>query len=500
MNFRPLLVIAVGLTAGILAFEAYRSIGLPGSSFFAALILILIAAFAILFSFFKGRNSVRTLFVLSFLAALLRMSTAMPVAVEPGEYELTGVVSEISETGGSSVVVTGAALDGNRLNFKVLLSIQGEEAVVPEVGDRIEATCRVKEPSGGHDQWTLNRLSGGIGLRARCKHAGVVSKGNLPFSKLFSQARSFLKERIGFIFEENPSFVSAFLLGDRAELEPEDVETFRITGTAHLICLSGFHVGLIVTVLMLLIPKRSSKLRFGIVAGFLFLYCCVTNFPASLVRASIMCLCVLLAEVTERRRDSLSSLSLAAVVILLVQPYALWSAGFRLSFAATMGILFAMDGARIKSGSFIGDRFRTSLIVTASAYATTMFITARYFGYVNTYSIPVNLLALPVYSLAIELSFVCLVIGIPLPTVSRFIAWLPDKMIGGTNFVLSKAASLPFAQVAVRPPMQICGVLMLLMLFIISPYILRPIKQRLRIASPVMFLFTASVILSIIGT
>lgn len=498
MNFRPLLFIAAGFALGIFSFEVYRSLALPRSSFFAALILVVLAVYVILSNFFKGRSMARTLFVAAFMLALIRMGVAIPNDIMTGDYVLRGVVCAVSESDPHTVVLTNATLNETKLKYKVRLNITDEETEPPEVGDRIETICYVKKDFVGYDIESLSMLSSGVGLKTRCTRFSVLSKNNLWFTQWTAMMRGALKNRIGELFKENAAMVSAFLLGDRSGLDYGELDSFKSTGTAHLMSLSGFHVGIITAGLLLILPKRKPGLRLLFVGIFLLLFCAITGFSPSLVRASVMCLCVLLADLTEERRDSLSSLSLAAIIILAFSPYSLWSAGFRLSFAATLGIIFFVEADIINTGSGIADRAIEGALVTVAATATTLLLSARYFGYVNTYSVPANILAVPVYSIAILLSFIALVIGIPMPFIAKYLAVLPDKLLSGINLTLTWMAELPYARIAVKQPLDVCGFLMLILMFIISPFILRPIRNRLIISIPVILMFLASVVISVI--
>ena len=498
MNFRPLLFIAVGFASGIFAFEVYRSLALPNVAFFAALVLIVGVVFLIFYSFFKGKSKARTLFILAFLMGLLRMGFALPQSVTSGDYQLSGTVSSISESSAYTVILTDASINDVSLKYKVKLNIRDRESDPPSVGDRIETRCFVKKEFVGYDISSLSMLSTGVGLSTWCKEYEVTERNRLPLTQWIASVRSALKNRIGELFKDNAPMVTAFLLGDRSGIDYGELESFRNTGTAHLLSLSGFHVGVITAGLMFLLPKRYPKLRFFAISLFLLLFCMLTGFAPSLVRASIMCVCLLLADVTEQRRDSLSSISLAAIVILAFSPYSLWSAGFRLSFAATIGIILFADCGIAKTGSPVLNRVLENSIVTFSAAAATVLISARYFGYVDTYTLPANVIAVPFYSLAISMSFGALLLGIPLPFVAKYFAWVPDKLIGGVNFVLSGIASLPYARLEVRTPLDICGFLMLLLMFMISPYVLRPIKHRLIISIPVIIMFLASIVMSAI--
>ena len=226
-------------------------------------------------------------------------------------------------------------------------------------------------------------------------------------------------------------------------------------------------------------------------------YAAITAFPPSIIRASVMFGCVMIADAAERKPDALSSISLAALVILAISPFTLWSAGFRLSFAATLGIILISGTGAANTGSVILDRVFELVIVTLSASAATLLISARYFGYISTYSLFTNVISVPFYSIAILMSLAVLIIGFPLPFAARILSWIPDNLLNGINFVVSKTAQLPYARINVNSPPEIAGLLMLILIFLMSPYILRSVKQRVRISLPVFVLFAVSLVAGI---
>lgn len=483
---------------GVFSFEAYRSLGLPRAELYAAIAVVLLVGFLIVSRFLFGRSMARSVFILAFLMALLRMGFAVPDSIAPGEYRLTGYVASVSETNAHTVTVSSAALDGTRIKYKLRLSVKDRDSVPPKVGDEISAYCTVGEGYSGYASSRLTLLASGISLKAGCDGFTVVSEHNLPLAEWTDGVRKALKNRIAELFPDNAPIVTAFLLGDRSGLDYEQMESFRSTGTAHILSLSGLHVGILVAVLLFVIPKGYPKLRFGAICLFLLLFCLIAGFAPSLVRASVMSVCILLADLAEQRRDPLSSISLAALLILAVSPYSLWSAGFRLSFAATLGIILFADQAAFSTRSRTLDRVISAALVTFSATAATLLISARYFGYIDTYTVPINLVAIPVYSTAIVLSFAALLIGIPLPFAAKYVSWIPDKLIGGANAALSWASELPYAKIAVSPPLEICGLLMIVLMFIVSPYVLRPIKSRLIMAAPVFLMLAAGIVFSVV--
>lgn len=119
-------------------------------------------------------------------------------------------------------------------------------------------------------------------------------------------------------------------------------ESWRQTGLAHVLSISGLHIGLVLLSLLglgrlLRLPPHLANL---IAAGCLLAYGFILGPRPAVWRAIIMALVGILAVANNRLRDWPSAVSLAVIILLIYNPYYLWDAGWQLSFAATVGILY----------------------------------------------------------------------------------------------------------------------------------------------------------------
>lgn len=497
INFRPLFIAAVGFVLGIYAFEALRNLDVSYTLHIVLSVALLLIVFSLgAYAVIRGLKT-PLIFAGFFVLAVIRMAVIPQFDSYNGDCLMTGIVDDIPKPG--IVILSDVGINNAQVPCKVKLSVKSDGGC-PNVGDRIAFNGSVKLPAARFNSYDerLNLLADGIGLKAECEYWKLLSSDNLPVRQGAISLREFFNERIELIFGKNSSIVSGFLLGEKAKVDKEDLESLRETGTAHLLSLSGFHVGLLTAMLFAVLPKRFPWLRLVITGAFLLMYCAVAAFSASIVRASIMCMCLVLSEVTERRRDALSSLSLALLIILMFSPYKLFSVGFKLSFAATLGIILTASAGSARTKSLLLNRILNAVLVTVGATAATSIISARYFGVFNTYGILANLIAVPVFSIAIVFSFILLIVGIPFPELSGYLAWIPNRLIDGALTVLDSIRSLPSAQIETFTPSVLTGVLMLLLMFSVSGYVLRPLKARMKIGMAVFFLFTTSIIADII--
>ena len=137
------------------------------------------------------------------------------------------------------------------------------------------------------------------------------------------------------------SFLSAVLIGEKVNIPIQIKDIFIRSGAYHLLAISGLHVGLITLIFLtifinLRIPKKTSLL---LILVFIVLYNLIIGYKAPILRASFMFFSMILCYLFDRDRNFLNSLCLAALAILLLNPLALMTVSFQLSFLATAGII-----------------------------------------------------------------------------------------------------------------------------------------------------------------
>lgn len=129
------------------------------------------------------------------------------------------------------------------------------------------------------------------------------------------------------------------LFGDKSALSPETYESFQQNGTAHILSVSGLHVGIVYAAVMGLFGKRKrSKAAALTAAGTLFLMAVLASFSVSVVRAMIMIYLKIAADLLHRRYDLLSAACVTASFFMIKNPMTLYSTSFILSFSAVISL------------------------------------------------------------------------------------------------------------------------------------------------------------------
>lgn len=236
--------------------------------------------------------------------------------------------------------------------------------------------------------------------------------------------------------ETDAQVIKAMTLGDRNDLSDELKSGYRRAGMSHILCISGLHISFLGMGICRLLKRLGMRIRPSYAAGMIITasYGVLTGLGVSTVRALIMFALMMAAEIAGRTPDLLSSVSVAAVAVMLWRPVYVLDAGFVLSFAAVAGIGVMEPAFRYMiplKGRFF-DALRSSLAVTVFMLPLTMY----YFFCVPLCSVPVNLLAVPLAGILLISAVISLASGafcIPLGIVSalpaRLILWIYSGLI-----------------------------------------------------------------------
>ncbi len=491
-NRRPAFEAAVGLMVGI---TACRFLNTTGAVIIAVAAVIAGAAFLL---FKRGAPGVLlTAASIGVLLALINCPKSFPA----GNYTVGGIVADSYRSEDKTVLILkDPTLNSTPIGAKLMLTIGQENGC--GIGDLVtaEAYARpTKHGDGEYDEFTT-RLASRIGSVAYADSVHTVSRHNAPFAEFIFSIREAVEKRIADTFGEDADLFSALLLGNKRELDDERIAVFRASGTAHLLAISGFHMGITAGAAALLIPKRRRVLRLAVVSILMLAYCTVAAYAPGFVRAAVMMFFVLAANCLERRADMLNSLSIAAAAILLVNPYQFFSVGFRLSFAACFGIaLFSGSCARFIKEHRLPEKLFGALTASACAVIGTIPIQLRCFRSFATYTLLANLVAIPAFSFVMISGALILIMAFILPGAAHFLAAVPRAVVFTAEKILGFISKLPFASSEFAPPSALCCAIWLVMLFVLSEYVLRPFKKRLIAASILLTAFTACYFVTALG-
>jgi competence protein ComEC len=302
----------------------------------------------------------------------------------------------------------------------------------------------------------------------------ILEKVRKPIRSLFHNTLS----------PRNDALFQALILGERQGIGPELREIFNKTGLGHVLAVSGLHVGLvawlafaIVKGLLSLSYRLALKADIRKVAAIITVfpvvaYTCLAGLQVSGQRAMIMALAYLFSIILGREKDVWSTLSLAALVVLAVDPYALFSISFQLSFCAVVGILWLApilyrkmpmpeEGGRVRN-TILKPLYAHLIglsVVTLSAVIFLLPIISFYFHRVSLVSIPANLTVVPILGLWVIPMGLLAAMSLPIPFLADIFIGLGALGLDGMIGVIQFWGRFPWAAFWVITPSLLEGLL-----------------------------------------
>jgi competence protein ComEC len=322
----------------------------------------------------------------------------------------------------------------NRRPAHLRISLHGDQGELPlPPGARVMTTAHLSPPAGPVEP-------GGFDFQRHAwfQRLGAIGYTRVPVlileptpsgSALILRARYGLADRVrNHLSPRVGGIAAAVMTGDRSGLDPKVVEDLRHTNLAHLLAISGLHMGLVagfVFAALRLIgamippvalhwPLRSLAAGGALAAGLGYLI--LSGASVATERAFVMAAVALIALIAKRRALTFRALAVAAIIVLTLRPEALTSPGFQMSFAATAALVGVFAALRPVLPRLPGwSRWGVTLLVSSSvAGLATAPIAAAHFNMIAQYGLLANLLAVPVMGILVMPAAVLAVVLMPL--------------------------------------------------------------------------------------
>lgn len=481
-NNRPLCFFAFFFIIGLLITEGIY----PNSALFRLIPLLLSLSFTAGFLFFK---STRKFSYMAFALALgvLFMSGACDVyitrSIKGGYIEIEGrVASEIVvEDGVTSFTLEDVSTPDGDIKGRVAVRVW--HSVEPNFGAgdtvRMDGELSFYEHERFDTFYSWRATSRKFYDMESSGNVEKISDGEAPFpGNLQLAVKKVLYENLG----DDAGICIALILGDKVGLDGELYDDVKNSGLAHVLAVSGLHVTTLATMLYFLLKKLkvNTKASFLVVAVLTLFYVMLCSFTPSAVRALIMTCVLNFSNAFGLKSDKLSSLSLAAILLLFINPLNILSVGFLLSFFAVLGLFLfgssfetflrnlvllpkndsrrlfkvaGLNGAEMldRTGSIVYERARSyfcsACAVCFAANVFTLPLSAFFFGEVQTLFFLSNLIMVPylmfIYLFLILNTFFALITTSGGGLVATKMLLIPFKAW------VASIGSLPFAAVSV---------------------------------------------------
>lgn len=360
-------------------------------------------------------------------------------------------------------------------NIHLYLKINKKSTEKLEYGDKIKFSGEFIEP-------TAKRNYGGFDYKEYLKTLKIYgsveaekielieeNKANLIFS--FANKISLkIKQEIDLLIEkEEASIVKGILLGDNSEIEEEIQENFRTSNISHVLAISGMHVSYIVLGMNGLLKSKigKRKIRFIIII-FLIFYMFITGFSPSVVRASIMCMLVMGAEILYRKNDIWTSIAISLFLILIYNPFLIKNIGLQFSYVGTIGIIVLhknifefLKSRKIKNRKWryrsnqkiilLVTKIKELLAVNISAQLAIFPIMIYHFNMFGVYFLITNLLVSAIIGPIIILGGLLIGIGFVFNPIAKILSLILEFLVK-VLIIISSLSRLPFSKIYLPTP------------------------------------------------
>ena len=289
--------------------------------------------------------------------------------------------------------------------------------------------------------------------------------------------------------EEKGGMISAILLGEKREVNPKWKELYQVNGIGHILAISGLHLSFIGTLFYSGLRKIgiSCKVAGGLVGIFLVLYTIMTGAGVSTLRALLMFVVKIGADITGRVYDLSTSLSVTAAIIISWRPQYFFDAGFLLSFGAVFGIILLKPILEMLFSC--GKKWMEPIYFSLAIQLFLLPITLYFFFEVPTYALFLNMIVIPLMPFLLGLAF----FGV---AISFFWQSFGMWMLKGSSFFLmlynhlcERIIELPNPRIVLGRPegWQVVCCYLLLFLFVLHMKRKEKVEKRYR---KILFFFS----------
>ena len=385
------------------------------------------------------------------------------------------------------------------VNGHVLLFVPSQSEPF-RFGDRYRFLCVLHPPRGFHNpggfSYERHLAFQRVHTTGFSEEQGWVKLGEgygnpllLQVEKWRDQIRRFLE---GEATPPSSAILKALVLGEQGDIPEEISEQFTATGIAHLLAISGDHLGIVAFLsfsLLLWILKRSETLLLSVsvkkwaaalTIPCLLLYTFIAGAGISVIRATIMVIVFFLSILFQRERNLLHTLVLAAFLILLFSPPSLFDVSFQLSFLAVLSILYMVprilpllsrEKILVPQETSWRQRLwkylKLSFLVSGVATLGTAPFVALHFNRISPVGLLTNLFIIPwVGFLIVPMALVASVLSFFIPWVAASLIQVSSAVTSVLLQVVAWVASFPFASFFLSTPTPVEILLFYLLLFL----------------------------------
>jgi competence protein ComEC len=356
-------------------------------------------------------------------------------------------------------------------------------------GDLIAATGTLQTP-GQYDDFDYQSYLAIRDIYSTMNYPRVEitarDQGNSIQASIYSIRNNIAQSIDRALPEPQSAIAKGIFLGITGNIPQSLRAAFANTGTSHILAISGLHLTIIIGLIVMigsLIFGRQYNIHIWLAFIVVWIYALFTGLEMPIIRSAIMGCVFLLAEFLGRQRNALPALTLAAAVMLALQPKIIGDVSFQLSYLSMCGLILVypqfqklslLQESEEEDSSILSRMCRiilTGLFVIISALIGIGPLIVYYFGVIPILSIPATIFILPVLPLIIVTTALLGIIGLWVPFLAMIIGWFDWLFISYLLLIIRIFDALPLASIELKitEPWQVwCYYIVLLIILVIA--------------------------------
>lgn len=430
---------------------------------FCAFLIALLAVFLL-----RGRLRFIACITVSLALGVFAGSLAFhPALPDEGEYDVSGVISDEVTTGSFGqyrLYLSDVSLNGYPYSGKAYWTFYADDeppaGLLP--GKAVSFSASLYHPDGAVNPDGYNfresLLQRGVTI---CLYGndGLLTRETEHFS--FSGTVASVRHRIAAslqdaLGEETGAYASALLLGMRSLIPSEDRLAFANVGIAHILSVSGFHVGILIGAMAALfrLLRIRQGLRVLLYAVLLFIYALLCGLSQPVIRASLLLLLTVEGRLLNRPRSGIHMLCAVLIVMTLFSPVQVTSASFQFTFCAMFGLIWFSPLARRVSAPVrrrVPKALVDSVVLTFGVQLGLLFPELTFYQRLPLLVFLVNLPATLVFSVLIACFWLVLLL-LPVPGIAPLLSGPLSAFTGSLLTVIRTLGSVPGLALWIRSP------------------------------------------------
>ena len=275
---------------------------------------------------------------------------------------------------------------------KILVTYKGKNTY--KLGDIIKIEGKVEEPNNN----TFPNLFNYKKYLKSKKINYIIKAQNIKLIKENKDIKYNIKNKIIKHIEKykTSSYLKTFLLGDNNEIEDNIKTAYQSNGVSHLFAVSGMHLSLFASILLLILKKLNEYIKYIIIIIFFIFFAFLTNYSPSILRALILYILLTLNKTLNLNIKTIYLLIIDLIILILYNPFYIYNTGFIFSFAISTSLILSSNIIN-NYKNYISKLFITSLI----SFITSIPILINNFHEINIITPLINLIFVPFVSFII---------------------------------------------------------------------------------------------------